>query len=803
MFTQLLINLLLALSTSFSASENVVISQVYGGGGNSGATFRNDFVELFNRGKTTVNLNGWAVQYASPAGSSWQKTDLAGTIAPGQYFLIQQASGGSNGEPLPKPDATGTISMAATAGKVMLTNNNALIASGVSCPSGVNVVDLVGYGGNANCFEGSSPAPAISSSTAALRADGGCKETDSNSSDFIASTVKPRTSALPAAVCGAQTNPFGVGAANPNPVVAGGVSLLTVSVTPGNNPVSMGVAVTGDLSTIGGPAAQQFSDDGKNGDVKANDNIFSFQAFVAANTEPGAKSLSFTVADAQSRKSNASIDLSVRTPLSPGAVVISQIFAAGGNSGAPFRNDFVELFNRSDAPVSIAGWSLQYATASGSSWQKVDLNATVAPGQYYLIQLASGGANGAALPAADASGAIGLSSSAGKIALVNNATLLNVSCPFGAHVVDLVGYGSGANCFEGSGPAPTPGSAKAVFRAGQGCGDSNDNAKNFSTAAPKPRNSKSPLKQCAPGDPAGPPPTISVSGDGQPGSVLIYPIYSSSAANLAHENSRISITNTDSLRQATVHLFFVDDDSASIVDAFICLSPHQTASFLASDFDPNVTGYLAAVAVDPKTGCPINFNFLIGDVYVRLGSGHAANLAAEAFSAASEIPATCNENSTMAEIGFDGVKYSAAPRVLVADSVPSVMDGNSTLLVINRIGGDLTTGMDAIGQVSGVLYDDAGQAFNFDLDANRRQFRSVLSNDIPRAVLRISNVIPAGRTGWMKFWRESDGGIIGATINFNPNAANHASAFNQGRNLHRLSVTTSASLTIPVFPPDC
>ena len=31
-------------------SPDIVISQVYGGGGNSGATLTNDFIELFNRG---------------------------------------------------------------------------------------------------------------------------------------------------------------------------------------------------------------------------------------------------------------------------------------------------------------------------------------------------------------------------------------------------------------------------------------------------------------------------------------------------------------------------------------------------------------------------------------------------------------------------------------------------------------------------------------------------------------------------------------------------------------------------------
>lgn len=78
-------------------SPDVVISQVYGSGGNSGATYRNDFVELFNRGSSLVSLSGWSVQYSSATGSTWSKVDLTGNLGPGQYYLIQLASGGTSG----------------------------------------------------------------------------------------------------------------------------------------------------------------------------------------------------------------------------------------------------------------------------------------------------------------------------------------------------------------------------------------------------------------------------------------------------------------------------------------------------------------------------------------------------------------------------------------------------------------------------------------------------------------------------------------------------------------------------------
>src|SRR5262249_24375802 len=113
--------------------------------------------------------------------------------------------------------------------------------------------------------------------------------------------------------------------------------------------------------------------------------------------------------------------------------------------------------------------------------------------------------------------------------------------------------------------------------------------------------------------------------DQKAGSVLIYPIYTSSVGQ-NNQNSRHAITHIHPVLKAFVHLFFVADNCA-VSDAFICLTPNQTSVFLASDLDPGTTGHMIAVAIDQQTGCPVNFNFLIGDEYVKFSSGHAANLA--------------------------------------------------------------------------------------------------------------------------------------------------------------------------------
>jgi predicted extracellular nuclease len=172
-------------------------------------------------------------------------------------------------------------------------------------------------------------------------------------------------------------------------------------------------------------------------------------------------------------------------------VALSEVYGGGGNAGAPYTNDFIELRNLSSSPVSLSGWSIQYASATGSSWSVTPLPAaTLGPGQFFLVQEASGGANGAPLPTPDVTGTIALAAGAGKVALVSSAAPLSGTCPSG--LVDLVGYGGTANCFEGAAAAPAPGNTLSDQRAGHGLTDTNDNAADFQTSAPDPQNTSSP-----------------------------------------------------------------------------------------------------------------------------------------------------------------------------------------------------------------------------------------------------------------------------------------------------------------------
>jgi len=194
---------LLAVPLAQGATSNVVISQIYAGGGNSGAVYANDFVELLNRSATAVDLSGWTVQYASASSTSWQATALSGSVAPGHYYLVQLASTADVGAPLPAADATGTTNLASTGGKVALVRDTAPLACGASagsCASAPLVEDLVGYG-SATDYEGSGPAPALSATTAAVRAAAGCTDTDANAADVAAAAPTPRNALSPAAAC--------------------------------------------------------------------------------------------------------------------------------------------------------------------------------------------------------------------------------------------------------------------------------------------------------------------------------------------------------------------------------------------------------------------------------------------------------------------------------------------------------------------------------------------------------------------------------------------------------------------------
>ena len=296
----------LMLAAAWSAQSQVVISQVYGGGGNTGAPYRNDFIELFNAGNSTVSLAGWSVQYASSSGTSWQTTALSGSLAPGQYLLVQEAAGSNAlAAALPTPDASGSIAMSASAGKVALSNSTTAFT--VACPAAQSLVTF----GSTNC---PSPTPALSNTTAALRKDNGCTNTNVNSADFATGAPAPRNRATALAPCGgggSPTDPTLTASATPSAVQAGESLQLRATVVPGQNPVSTGLAVVANLGAIGGALDAPMFDDGAHGDGAADDGVYGLLATVAPGTAAGAKSIGIGVADAQGRTASKTVAITV------------------------------------------------------------------------------------------------------------------------------------------------------------------------------------------------------------------------------------------------------------------------------------------------------------------------------------------------------------------------------------------------------------------------------------------------------------------------------------------------------------
>ncbi|MNX11262.1 hypothetical protein D3C86_410190 [compost metagenome] len=386
---------------------HVVISEVYGGGGNTGATYKNDFIELYNPGNTAVDLTGWSVQYTSAAGTAWNNpTPLTGSIPAKGFYLIQEAQGAGGTLNLPTPDATGTLALSGTAGKVLLVNTT--VAQSGTKPAGTQVIDFVGFG-TANAFEGSGAAPAPANPTSIER-----------------------------------------------------------KATAGSTAATL---TTGGTEEFAGNA---YDSDNNNTD------------FVVQSPNPQ--------------------NTSVVEPAGANHVVISEVYGGGGNTGATLKNDFIELYNPTNADVSLAGWSVQYASAAGTTWQTTALTGTIKAKGFYLVQQAQGSGGTVNLPTPDATGTIPMAAGGGKVLLANVTIARTGGKPTGTQIIDLVGFGT-ASTFEGTGAAPTPSASVSVERKASAAStaaslatggaeefngngyDSDDNSADFVAQVPNPQNS--------------------------------------------------------------------------------------------------------------------------------------------------------------------------------------------------------------------------------------------------------------------------------------------------------------------------
>jgi len=309
-------------------SSAIKISQVYGGGGNSGSTYTNDFIELYNTSGAPVDISGWSVQYTGATTDFATQTTgtsptplitiipAGTTIQPGHYFLIQESQGAGGTTTNPTPDLTGGIFVGSTAGKIALVASSVVLSGGSAgnCPTDPLIVDFLGYNTTATCAETTPIAP-LTNTTAAIRRNNGCTDTNNNSNDFLIDGPIPRNSLLPAHGCGGDpTQLFGQGLATPDYLLPSSNTLLTVNVSPASAPPSTSIGVSADLTSIGGTAPQQFYDDGTHGDQTAGDNVFSYLHTVGPFISTGVKNIVATITDAQTRSATAPITITVQSP---------------------------------------------------------------------------------------------------------------------------------------------------------------------------------------------------------------------------------------------------------------------------------------------------------------------------------------------------------------------------------------------------------------------------------------------------------------------------------------------------------
>jgi hypothetical protein len=305
--------------------------------------------------------------------------------------------------------------------------------------------------------------------------------------------------------------------------------------------------------------------------------------------------------------------------------------------------------------------------------------------------------------------------------------------------------------------------------------------------------------------------------DNKLGSVLFYHYYTSDVSS-ASVNTRMTLTNVNPTTDVAVHLFFIDSTTCNIADSFVCLTKNQTASFLASDIDPNVAGYVVAVAVDGE-GRPASFNYLAGDELVVAPTGHRFALMATAAARRDGLfVSPANADGTTATMYFNAAQYDYLPFTMILDNFPSQQAGSGssvgdTRLYVYTPMTDLAAASAPSGSLFFLVRDDQENtysgAINYScyLSSDKQRITSV------RTAPNINTIIPAGQSGWASFYASGNFSVRG-----NRNGASYSL-----RNLPLLGATATRlgnytgghnlrygtlfnpgySITLPLIPPPC
>ncbi|WP_141013124.1 ExeM/NucH family extracellular endonuclease [Nocardioides sambongensis] len=296
------------------AGTGLVISEVYGGGGNGGATWTNDFIELYNPTDAPISVEGHSVQYRSATGTSAQVTPLSGSVPPGGHYLVQEAAGAGGTSALPTPDASAGIAMSGSNGVVLLVGSTTAVSTTGDLAGSSEVLDAVGYGATPGTYETARTGVELTATTAASRTDGA--DTDQNANDFAEGAPTPTNAAgetqPPVSDTLTATDPADLDLTVDEPMgtvqleATGGTAPYTWSSTPLPNGLSLSAA--GEVS--GTPTAV------------------------------GTTTVTFTVGDAEGATSSVDVDVEVSGP--PQAVAIAQVQGNGASSPLAGQDVVVE-----------------------------------------------------------------------------------------------------------------------------------------------------------------------------------------------------------------------------------------------------------------------------------------------------------------------------------------------------------------------------------------------------------------------------------------------------------------------------
>lgn len=288
-------------------------------------------------------------------------------------------------------------------------------------------------------------------------------------------------------------------------------------------------------------------------------------------------------------------------------------------------------------------------------------------------------------------------------------------------------------------------------------------------------------------------------GDQKPGSVLFFNRYSSNASNPGREDSNINITNTSPTTAAYIRLFLVNGATCQSNEIQICLAAQETASYLLSDLDPGVRGYVIAVATDLQ-GQPIQFNWLTGNVIIRQlasNNGVSYNSMLPAVAVAKRKDGALTNINGVAEMIFDDLNYDRLPGQIAFDSVPSQTSAsNATTLSLYRPITDLNGSVPNAGvQLTGWGKNNQGQVAPSTGNLPVACYSDLIMSTFRFQPTPISQLIPPGAKAWFSASSNDLLPLMGAQFN--------SGDFNSGNNARPLTFSAEYRIRVPVLPVTC